>query len=561
MPFTFSVKTKNILLLTGLGALLFFPGLGGVRLFDWDEINFAEISREMIVLGDYLRVHVNFKPFWEKPPLYFWMQAGAMHVFGIGEFAARFPNAINGILTLIVLYLIGCRLHNSRFGFFWALAYMGSVLPFLYAKSGIIDPWFNFFIFLGLYGFVLFYWKKDGMTGLRLTKGPWFYLLAGGLAIGLGILTKGPVAFLIAALTLGVYWVMKRFRWYAMPWHFLAYTLAAATVMLVWYGLETWKNGPWFITEFNKYQYRLFSTPDAGHRGFPGYHFVVLLVGVFPASVFAIRSFFPLENGMPEHRRDFLLWMKILFWVVLVLFTIVKSKIVHYSSMCYLPMTYMAAVVIQEWWEGRLAFNRWMQTGLIALGAIYALAVASLPLAGMHIEYLKPLFRHDPFGAANLEADILWTGWESIPAVVLAAVLFFSVRFFRTANLRWGIPFLFLGTAVFVMATLVAVIRKVEGYSQAAAMEFFEQRQGEDAYVRPVGYKTYGHLFYTRKPGLTRPESLDQDWLLTGPVDKPVYFVAKVHKTDKLQVHPEIREIGRKNGFVFYRREAVTNGQ
>ena len=46
------------------GALLFLPFLGGVHLFDWDEINFAEISREMLVLGEFVRVYINFEPFW-----------------------------------------------------------------------------------------------------------------------------------------------------------------------------------------------------------------------------------------------------------------------------------------------------------------------------------------------------------------------------------------------------------------------------------------------------------------------------------------------------------------
>ena len=89
------------------GSLLFMHSLGSTPLFDWDEINFAESAREMIVSGDYLRVQINFQPFWEKPPLFFWMQVLSMKMFGINEFAARFPNAICGIVTLMVLYSIG----------------------------------------------------------------------------------------------------------------------------------------------------------------------------------------------------------------------------------------------------------------------------------------------------------------------------------------------------------------------------------------------------------------------------------------------------------------------
>ena len=58
------------LAITVVSVLLFIPFLGSVHLFDWDEINFAESAREMLVTGDFLGVQINFKPFWEKPPFF-----------------------------------------------------------------------------------------------------------------------------------------------------------------------------------------------------------------------------------------------------------------------------------------------------------------------------------------------------------------------------------------------------------------------------------------------------------------------------------------------------------
>ncbi len=98
------------LILIFLGSVFFIPFLGGVHLFDWDEVNFAEIAREMIVTNDYLRMQVNFQPFWEKPPLFIWTQVLSMKIFGINEFAARFPNAIVGIITLLVIFRIGSHI-------------------------------------------------------------------------------------------------------------------------------------------------------------------------------------------------------------------------------------------------------------------------------------------------------------------------------------------------------------------------------------------------------------------------------------------------------------------
>lgn len=54
------------------------PTIGLSALFDWDEVNFAECAREMIVSKDYFNVTINFQAFWEKPPLFIWMQALSM---------------------------------------------------------------------------------------------------------------------------------------------------------------------------------------------------------------------------------------------------------------------------------------------------------------------------------------------------------------------------------------------------------------------------------------------------------------------------------------------------
>jgi 4-amino-4-deoxy-L-arabinose transferase-like glycosyltransferase len=137
----------RILGLTGaLCLLLFAPFLGYVHLFDWDEINFAECAREMVESGNYTTVTIDYEPFWEKPPLFIWMQALAMKAFGVNEFAARFPNVIAAFFTILSLIYHGTRHQNRTFGFWWAAFYVGSFLPNLYFHSGIIDPWFNLFI-------------------------------------------------------------------------------------------------------------------------------------------------------------------------------------------------------------------------------------------------------------------------------------------------------------------------------------------------------------------------------------------------------------------------------
>lgn len=542
-----------------LSALLFIPFLGGVRLFDWDEINFAEISREMLELGDYFRVHVNFKPFWEKPPFFFWCQATAMKIFGVDAFAARLPNAIFGLLTLGVLCKIGTRLYNRQFGFLWATVYLGTTLPHLYFRSGIIDPIFNLFIFLGLYVFILFYWKKEGMASqMELNKNRWTYLFWAGFWVGMGILTKGQVAYLIVCLCFFIYWLYQRFRMYVNIPEFLFFSVAASLVTLSWYGIETLLHGPWFIVEFNQYQFRLFSTPDAGHKGFPGYHFVVLLVGCFPASVFALRSFFKMPKPAQDFQENFSLWMKILFWVVLILFTIVKSKIVHYSSMCYFPLSFLATKVIFEIIKGKISLNTWMKFGILFLGSLFIIAVILAPSIGQNPEWLYPMLKKS-FARGNLEATVNWSAFSFLPAIILALSLFLFFKYFKTQKREKGIYALFIGNAFFIFFTLIFFISNIEQYSQAAAMDFYESKADQDVYVEPLFFKSYGQLFYGKRKDLSHLPEYSQQWLLKGPIDKDAYFLVKIHRIEKMKAYPDVKEIGRKNGFVFYHRAPVEN--
>jgi 4-amino-4-deoxy-L-arabinose transferase-like glycosyltransferase len=170
---------RNFLVYLGVvlyGLLFLVPFLGHVHLFDWDEINFAESAREMILSGDYVTVQINFEPFWEKPPLFIWAQVLSMKLFGINEFAARLPNAVSGILSLLLLFHTGSKLYDEKFGIYWMLAYAGSVLPFFYFKSGIIDPWFNLFIFISIIQFIYFLSadvkRKMACFILRIFPGP-----------------------------------------------------------------------------------------------------------------------------------------------------------------------------------------------------------------------------------------------------------------------------------------------------------------------------------------------------------------------------------------------------
>jgi 4-amino-4-deoxy-L-arabinose transferase-like glycosyltransferase len=545
-----SVFRNNVLIVL-LALLLFVPFLGAVHLFDWDEINFAECAREMLVTHDYFSVKINYQPFWEKPPVFIWMQALCMNIFGVNEFAARLPNAICGVLTLLVLFNIGRKLYDLRFGMIWAMVYAGSFLPHFYFKSGIIDPWFNLFIFSGIYYFILFVNYNARLKNNRSYP----FLLKSAAFIGLGILTKGPVAGLIVGLCFLVYWIVRRFSPIIRFPQILLYGAAVAAIGGLWFLMLYVTGNAAIITEFFTYQVRLFNTQDAGHGGPFFYHWVVLLVGCFPMSVFALHSFKRNAYDTP-YQRYFKLWMIILFWVVLILFSIVKTKIVHYSSLCYFPFSFLAAYGVYKLMNGDMKWKRISSGLLLLLAVVIGFAIAVLPFVDKNKQkIIDSGIIKDQFAVENLKAIVHWTGYEWLIGIILITGTGIALFLMTHHKMKQGLIVLFISSLITVNAAALIIAPRIEQYSQHAAIEFYSYLQGKDCYVETIGFKSYAHLFYSHKQPQTNPNHSNMEWLLKGPIDKPAYFASKITSLEEIkQNYPHLKELYRKNGFVFWLR-------
>ena len=542
---------RDYLLITGLALLFFFPYLGGIHLFDWDEINFAECAREMLVTGNWSCPQIDFQPFWEKPPLFFWAQAISMHFFGVNEFAARFPNAVCGLVTLLLVFRVGSGLHDRMFGWLWVLAWLGSFLPHFYFRSGIIDPWFNLLIFCGLYGFIEFRWQFLTRNNATTFWQKYRWLLMGGGLLGMAVMAKGPMAYLIVMLVLMLYWARYKFRGRGYLKHLVFFSAATMLASGLWFGVEIALHGTDFVHQFIAYQIRLFAAPDAAQGGFWGYHVAVLLLGCFPVSAFALPNLWgdrQSEDEMLESdtlasckRSDLVTWMQLLFWVVLILFGFTKTNIVHYSSLAYFPLTYLGAVTI--WRAIRWGVRPKVTTLLLpVLGILLGAAVMAVPYLGQRPELLQSFFADNLFTLSALHADVQWELWHGLPGLVLAVSSIAGLYFWKTNRAWLAAQTVFIGGAVFTKLTMIFVVCNIEGHTQRAAVEFCESKCGESCNVQPVGFKSFAHLFYACK--------------MPGGAQGKTYFVAKISDLGALPQMPGCRELYRKNGFVFFEQTA-----
>ena len=161
----------------------------------------------------------------------------------------------------------------------------------------------------------------------------------------------------------------------------------------------------------------------------------------------------------------------------------------------------------------------------------------------------------DEFAKAAMQADVKWSGLESLIGVFMLFVILSSLKRIRKKRYITAAWQFFGGTAILIFLASWILIPKIERYSQGAAIDFFIERRNEDCYVQTLGYKSYAHLFYTQKTKPANENYYDINWLLSGEIDKPVYFVTKVDRIDRHEDNKDLNELYRKNGFVFLKRE------
>jgi len=117
----------------------FFYALGHNPLLNPDEGRYAEIPREMHELHDFITPHLNYVPYFEKPPLYYWLNAVSFRVFGQTEFAVRFFSALSGLLGILLTWHIGRTIYGRREGFLGALILGTSIGYLIMGRLSITD--------------------------------------------------------------------------------------------------------------------------------------------------------------------------------------------------------------------------------------------------------------------------------------------------------------------------------------------------------------------------------------------------------------------------------------
>jgi 4-amino-4-deoxy-L-arabinose transferase-like glycosyltransferase len=294
---------------------LFFYGLGGIGLVGPDEPRYASIARDMLATGGYITPRLYGSPWFEKPPLMYWLAAFGYKVFGNSEAAARFPSAASATICVFFIYWCGRRLWNRESGLLAALVAATSIGSFAFARAASMDMLLSACLTVALVFFLF------GFNDATPRRKLWFYLFYA--ALGLGVLTKGPVAVLLPVLSLSGFLLLRGRSHEWRTWYPKGLWVTAV-IAGPWYLLCGIINGWQFVQVFfiNQNLERFTSTIHGHIR--PLYFFVpVLLLLTFPWT-FLLISALRRTFGKNDH---ILIWWTV---VPFVFFSLSGSKLPGY---------------------------------------------------------------------------------------------------------------------------------------------------------------------------------------------------------------------------------------
>ncbi|NCT56572.1 MAG: glycosyltransferase family 39 protein [Legionella sp.] len=277
---------------------------------DSTEARYAEIAREMAETGQWITPMLDYTtPFLGKPPLSFWFTAGFIKLFGLSEGIVRLSSLVLSMLTLVCVGMVYDKKNRTK-SWVAVLALASSVFFLIDAGAVMTDPTLIFSTTLAMVAF----WHV--MTKKRARDSHLYFV-----ALGIGLLAKGPVALV---LTVGsvLLWVAFQNQWREMAHNirWISGILITTAIALPWYILAEIHN-PGFLNyfiigeHFGRYLQSSWQGDKYGyvHAVPQGMIWLYALAGTFPWTPVAIHGL--VSNHVSLMPKKIYMYLKQSAWI------------------------------------------------------------------------------------------------------------------------------------------------------------------------------------------------------------------------------------------------------
>ncbi len=465
--------------------IAFFFQLGLFPLFDLDEGAFSSATMDMQLRGDWITPYLNGNLRGDKPIFIYWCQLISIKIFGLNEWGLRFPSALAASIWIIAIYRFAkdfIRTNNQTIALFGAFSLFSMVI----GRAATADALLNMFMTLTC----LSIWRYLDTPSTKRA-----YLTY--LWMGLGFLTKGPVAAAIPFLLLTLFCIKSRqwTKWKQAVFFFPGWGVFL-TIALPWYIAITATQGWDFLQSFIlKHNVGRFSSTMESHGGSPFFYIPVLLFICLPFSGVLLRALFKVKTHWSTPVNQFMyLWFAITF----VIFSFSQTQLPHYLMYGIPPLWFLMGQSIED--------NRQHRTLLLPL-IIFAGILLVLPAilafssvkAGSDNEFIFALVR----------PHFDWSYYLSIVVILLVCT---ALWYFREHLATVSRTFIIgISSAYLILNVVVPIISDAQ---QAPVKEaaLIAKAAGKDVTMLNVNMPSFS--VYLGQPTPTKVPEPD-DWVFT----------------------------------------------
>lgn len=430
MENTINFIKKHGDLFTFLGLLLlcyfiFFFNIGNYALMDVDETRYVSMARDMFHSKDFLTLYLNGEYFFEKPPLYFWGECLSFALFGkVNEFTARFPVALYGTLSTLLVYFTGKKIISRRYGFISALILATTLEFVMLAKFAILD-----IVVTTCIGFSVMFGFLTQFVSDKNKKYMWwlFYIFS-----GLAVMAKGIPGFVVPfAVMFFVTLYNKTFKQIFKPQYILPGFALFFLIVLPWHIVMLKMHDPLFFNEYIMKHHinRFFSSSEIDREQPFYFYFVTVLWGLIPwvfsgiaAGITKLKTFKNIAVSELNNYQKFMMFNIIALIVTMLFFSSSSTKLITYI----LPVYFFTAFILGFIWEDYIfneKYKKPVNLSVYILGGICIFAA----IVACFMQYYLP---------AKIYADVLIIKWFCI---VMVAIFGISSILFALKNNRKGV--------------------------------------------------------------------------------------------------------------------------
>jgi 4-amino-4-deoxy-L-arabinose transferase-like glycosyltransferase len=350
----------------------YFSHLGAIGFVGPDEPRYAWIARDMAETGDWVTPRLYGKPWFEKPPLYYWGAAICFKLFGVSEAAARLPSAISALLATLALAWLAWRMYGAETAR-WLLLLLPTTVGMIgFSHAAATDMPFSAMLTIamvcaavllrlplecgGLPPLLRTETEAAKSTGTLISSdggaqgaiapvahASWLAAILFGFFLGLAMLAKGPAAIILCGGAV-FFWALftKRWRDALRLFHPAAIASFCATA-LPWYILCARRNPDFFRIFIIEHNFKRYLTPEFQHIQPFWFYVPVLLASIFPWSLIAVLASVDLLRKRTPWKGSTSLFFLFWFAFPLLFFTISKSKLPGYILPSVPPLVLLTA--------------------------------------------------------------------------------------------------------------------------------------------------------------------------------------------------------------------------